>query len=138
MRNLLAFISVVFKYGGWPLSGEIDVIESRGNKNYANGTDQMGVERVSSTLHFGFPNNDPYRTFVRYNPNGYQTSFHSYEFLWDEYGITFLQDGIEVGKVSAGNGFWQLGGFQGKNIWANATIMAPFDQEVSLICKLYN
>jgi hypothetical protein len=37
-------------YGPWPRSGEIDIMESRGNdKNYAQG----GNNIVSSTLHFG-------------------------------------------------------------------------------------
>jgi beta-glucanase (GH16 family) len=38
------------KYGGWPRSGEIDIMESRGN-NYSYG--QGGNNIVSSTLHFG-------------------------------------------------------------------------------------
>ena len=38
------------KYGIWPLSGEIDIMESRGNaRGYRNG----GRETVSSTIHWG-------------------------------------------------------------------------------------
>ena len=38
------------KYGAWPLSGEIDIAESRGN----NWTNSMGGnEIVSSALHWG-------------------------------------------------------------------------------------
>ena len=37
-------------YGIWPLSGEIDIMESRGNaRGYSNG----GRETVSSTIHWG-------------------------------------------------------------------------------------
>lgn len=37
-------------YGGWPLSGEIDIMESRGN---ARGYKRGGREAFSSTLHWG-------------------------------------------------------------------------------------
>mmetsp|Transcript_9153 Transcript_9153/g.1364 ORF Transcript_9153/g.1364 Transcript_9153/m.1364 type:complete len:98 (+) Transcript_9153:370-663(+) len=36
-------------YGGWPASGEIDIVESRGNVGYPAG----GPESIGSTLHFG-------------------------------------------------------------------------------------
>ena len=38
------------QYGGWPASGEIDIMESRGNPaSYTAG----GVNAFGSTLHFG-------------------------------------------------------------------------------------
>jgi hypothetical protein len=43
-------------YGGWPASGEIDIMESRGNLNYRNGGTSVGVDTVDtvgSTLHYG-------------------------------------------------------------------------------------
>lgn len=36
-----------------------------------------------------------------------------------------------MGFVPVGDGFWKLGGFEGDDIWANGTKMAPFDEEVS-------
>lgn len=39
-------------YGGWPASGEIDIMESRGN---AAGYPTGGIDTVSSTLHWGNP-----------------------------------------------------------------------------------
>jgi hypothetical protein len=41
-------------YGGWPASGEIDLMEARGNRNLrtAKGV-SMGIDRISSTLHYG-------------------------------------------------------------------------------------
>lgn len=57
------------KYGIWPRSGELDLMESRGNVKYG-GEQQIGVEHVSSTLHFG----------PRWDQNAYQkvcmTYFH--------------------------------------------------------------
>jgi beta-glucanase (GH16 family) len=41
-------------YGGWPNSGEIDVMESRGNKaGYTVGGEAAGCDAFGSTLHYG-------------------------------------------------------------------------------------
>ena len=41
-------------YGGWPRSGEIDIMESKGNDVYLNGSGQnVGNNLVASTLHWG-------------------------------------------------------------------------------------
>lgn len=120
-----------WKYGGWPRSGEIDLLESRGNVKYGGHNNQIGVEQVSSALHFGpVWNHDPFVSSSKHNANGYDKDFHKNEFHWDESGIKFLVDGQEFGFVAAGDGFWKRGGFQGENIWASGTKMAPFDQEV--------
>lgn len=122
-----------WKYGGWPLSGEIDLVEARGNEKYGN-DEQIGVEQVVSTLHFGPRwDQDAYRTsgFSTNNSTGFHNDFHKYGFIWDESGIKYLIDGTELGFIPVGEGFWKRGGFSGDNIWASATNMAPFDQEVN-------
>lgn len=122
------------KYGGWPRSGEICLMETRGNINYtnANGT-QMGVRRVYAALHFG-PNRNSDKmnetTFSKSNRNGFDHGFHRFEFLWNEKGIRFFVDGAKIGFVPAVDGFWNRGNFHGENIWASGTKIAPFDQEV--------
>ena len=41
-------------YGMWPASGEIDIVESRGNLNYMDEKGQpFGKEWIASTLHWG-------------------------------------------------------------------------------------
>lgn len=56
------------KYGVWPRSGEIDIVESRGNLDYVGEHDrQIGPEQITSTLHFG----------PSWDHNGYQTSTFS-------------------------------------------------------------
>lgn len=40
------------EYGEWPASGEIDIMESRGNVNYPK-ENGGGVESFSSTMHWG-------------------------------------------------------------------------------------
>ena len=45
--------------------------------------------------------------------------------------IQFYIDDELIGQVIPPlAGFWELGGFQGNNIWINGTILAPFDQNV--------
>ncbi|GFS12992.1 beta-1,3-glucan-binding protein [Elysia marginata] len=88
------------KYGNWPRSGEIDVMESRGN------TGPIGIQQVSSTLHWG-PSADQNKFYKTTNTR------------------TFV-DNQEILRV--GPNFWQKGGFSGTNIWASGEKMAPFDQ----------
>jgi len=41
-------------YGGWPRSGEIDIMESKGNDVYVDGDgNYVGNTLVGSTLHWG-------------------------------------------------------------------------------------
>lgn len=122
------------KYGHWPQSGEIDLFESRGNAHYkdVNGT-EIGVEQMASTLHFGpDPKKDAFRTALNFKSNntGFNNGFHKYSFLWDESGIRFFVDDDEFAFISVDDGFWKRGDFNGENIWASGTKMAPFDQEV--------
>ena len=42
------------EYGGWPASGEIDLVESRGNADLRNENDElMGHQYAGQTLHWG-------------------------------------------------------------------------------------
>lgn len=121
------------QYGEWPQSGEIDLINCRGNRNYINENGvEIGVEQVVSTLHFGTQWNQQSFEFPINNPMGYNNDFHKFELIWNENGIKFFVDEIETGFVSAGDGFCQLGGFKGENIWKLGDKMAPFDQEVNI------
>lgn len=126
-------------FGDWPRSGEIDLVESRGNRQYQNGDGKhIGVEHFGSTLHFGpLWNQNGYQTatFSAHSSSGdgFNNGFHRFQMEWTPECITFCVDGREIGRVLAGDGFWARAGFEGENIWANATKMAPFDQEVSLM-----
>lgn len=126
-------------YGGWPASGEIDLMESRGNTLLFDGNTNVGTEQVGSTLHFG----------PRWDVNGYSTAhypknqspgfnegFHVYKLYWTPTYLQFHIDNVLVGTVNAGTGFWARGGFSWTglpNPWINGTIMAPFDQEFYII-----
>lgn len=126
------------KYGGWPRSGEIDLMESRGNRNYTNSEGkQIGVEHFGSTLHFGpsWDQNGYSTTLMNKNTpsnQGFNKGFHRYQMDWTPEFMKFSVDGHEVGTINVGGGFWARGGFQGENIWKNGARMAPFDDEVSV------
>lgn len=126
-------------YGDWPRSGEIDLLESRGNRNYWNHEGKhIGVENFGSTLHFGprwDQNGWSTATFdTRTAPGqGYDKDFHKYKLEWTPSHIRVFLDDRQVGEILVGNGFWRRGGFPGDNIWASGSAMAPFDREVILL-----
>jgi beta-glucanase (GH16 family) len=76
-------------YGIWPASGEIDLVESRGNKNLLQNGVNIGTEQMGSTLHFG-----PYGTLNGYLTStfarnskvgaGFDAVFHRYQMEWTE------------------------------------------------------
>ena len=75
------------KYGGWPRSGEIDIMESRGNRNYGH----LSVKHMGSTLHWGTSwNNNKYRMTSKGADARSQTladGFHTYRLDWTEKGM---------------------------------------------------
>jgi beta-glucanase (GH16 family) len=129
-------------YGGWPRSGEIDLVESRGNRRLFAGSTNVGNEQMGSTLHFG----------PRWDINAWQTAhfeknsrppfsdgFHTYKIVWTPDFMEFYVDNQRLGRVDAGNGFWQRGNFAASglpNPWASASRMAPFDQEFHFVINL--
>lgn len=130
------------KYGGWPRSGEIDLMEARGNRNYTNHLGkQIGVEQFTSTLNFGpAPNINGWST-ATYASNsapgqGFNRGFHKFQMEWTPTYLKYSYDDKEIGRIDAGNGFWARGNFTGENIWKNGTKMAPFDEEVK--CSHFN
>lgn len=75
------------EYGIWPMSGEIDLVESRGNLNLMLDGKNIGAEMCGSTLHFG-----PFNQLNAYEEahwekntapgQGYDKDFHLFQFEW--------------------------------------------------------
>jgi hypothetical protein len=75
------------EYGSWPASGEIDLSESRGNRNLTVNGLNIGTELTSTTLHFG-----PYWSasgwqkahFERRSEpeQGFDQDFHRFQMEW--------------------------------------------------------
>jgi beta-glucanase (GH16 family) len=132
----------VILYSSWPSSGEIDLMESRGNSKIFDGDVNVGVEHTASTIHYGpffeirrylsFPNNTA--------PNeGFNKDFHLYQMEWTPEKFVFKVDDFVIGELPVPNGGWWEH-FQGHagvvNPWAGNEKMAPFDQEFYIIMNL--
>lgn len=121
-------------YGNWPVSGEIDIMESRGNDpSYPAG----GNNQFASTLHWGPDalNNRYQLTHAVYNnPVSLADGFHVYGLYWDQNQLyTYLDDPSNKVLVVdfTQESFWQRGNFPANfnNPWAGRSNSAPFDQQ---------
>lgn len=130
-------------YGGWPRSGEIDLVESRGNRKLFDGNVNVGTEQVGSTLHFG-PRADlngwPTAHFVKNAVPSFSDEFHIYKLVWTPKYLEFYLDEKKVGRIDASHqSFWERGGFNSSglpNPWAGRLPIAPFDQEFHILINL--
>jgi len=120
-------------YGGWPRSGEIDIMESRGNSG------SYGVGHVSSNLHWGPDSNHNQfqRTKGAQYDGNWHNNFHVWKLEWTPTHLVTYIDDKEIMRVDPGNNFWSFGNLwsQGNNIWGSNK-MAPFDQEFYMIFNL--
>ncbi|KAG0201125.1 hypothetical protein BGX28_005956 [Mortierella sp. GBA30] len=131
-------LPVHYQYGNWPASGEIDLVESRGNgPEYEAG----GHDKVSSTLHWGpsFEFNRYTLTHAEYTLPGGKTfadDFHVFTLDWRPDGLTTYVDDQPLLNVTFDNMF-QKGHFPSwvDNLWAGSNA-APFDQEFYLIMNV--
>jgi len=124
-------------YGNWPASGEIDIVESRGNQNYSPG----GVNQFGATLHWGpyWPEDPYYLTHKSYTlPKGdFADDFHVFGLVWNKTGLyTYLdKDTQRMLEVTFDKPFFNKGGWNSNinNPWAGRSNAAPFDQEFYII-----
>ncbi|XP_055374595.1 beta-1,3-glucan-binding protein-like isoform X2 [Condylostylus longicornis] len=131
-------------YGTWPASGEIDLLESRGNRELYNNGVNIGVEQYGTTLHYGpDPNYNgwKYAHFVQNarNNEGFNKDFHKYTLEWTPEYMKFYLDDVETGTFNAEDGFFKRGKFPENidNPWQYSNSgMAPFDQEFYIIINL--
>ncbi|KAI8823561.1 uncharacterized protein EV422DRAFT_521447 [Fimicolochytrium jonesii] len=139
-------------YGNWPSSGEIDIMESRGNKPDAAYPGQ-GTETFGSTLHWGpsYQYNGWAQTHKdRSLPSGqsFADGLHVYGLEWTpEYIKTYVDtpDNVVLNvPFSADGSFWNKGvtkaGFPAtfNNPWQapSCPAAAPFDQEFYIILNV--
>ncbi|KAG0278786.1 hypothetical protein BGZ95_003184, partial [Linnemannia exigua] len=128
-----------YQYGGWPASGEIDLVESRGNgPDYPPG----GYNKVASTLHWG-PSYEFNRFPMTHNetslPGGktFADDFHIFTLDWTAQGIKTYVDGKLLLNVPFDNSMFSKGKFPPwvENLWASSNA-APFDQEFYMIMNV--
>ncbi|KAJ7898680.1 concanavalin A-like lectin/glucanase domain-containing protein [Mycena olivaceomarginata] len=137
-------------YGGWPLSGEIDIMEARGNGPSYN---KQGINYVRSSLNWGpatFLNAvaKTYGWWVR-RRGRYDDGFHTYALEWSEDFIRMYVDSRlqYMFETKIKQSFWERGDFPTvvqngsqsvvlDNPWVNGTKAAPFDQRFYLIMNV--
>ena len=105
-------------YGGWPYSGEIDIMEHVGSDpGYVYGTIHTGAFNHNLGTQIGYS----------YAGTDFETAFHVYELEWSPGHMEVFIDGISYGVF-------------GYNPWANPSVSVtdawPFDQEFHLIMNL--
>ncbi|XP_053401685.1 beta-1,3-glucan-binding protein-like isoform X2 [Mercenaria mercenaria] len=122
------------KYGGWPASGEIDIMESRGNLVAG---DKHGVTEVGATLHWG-PDSGQNRFLSTHGTQqgNWNTGFHTYRLDWTIDHIQVFVDNRIMMNVPITESFWQKGGFSGHNIWGGGSKAAPFDTAFYLMLNV--
>ncbi|KAK5947487.1 hypothetical protein PMZ80_001637 [Knufia obscura] len=135
-------------YGQWPLSGEIDIAESRGN----NHTYPLGGNNViSSTLHWGpdMSNDAWWRTYGKTNAlmTTYTETWHTFGLEWSEkYIYMYLNSRLlQVMYNKFGKPLWKQGDFPLSDQNGTAFVdpwsqtgnpSTPFDQNFYLILNI--
>ncbi|KAI0353342.1 concanavalin A-like lectin/glucanase [Trametes cingulata] len=143
------------KYGPWPLSGEIDIMEARGNAPSYPG---QGVNFVRSSLNYGVLQSVQTHLFGWWSQkqSSYDKEFHTYALEWTPDWIRFYVDTRLQAMMNlkitgkGGKDFFKRGDYPAtatngsnvavvvENIWEQqgGSAAAPFDQEFYLILDL--
>jgi hypothetical protein len=93
------------KYGNWPASGEIDVMESVNT-----------MARVSGSLHYGRENQHKFQN--NYTPSSDPEGWHTFAVEWTPTQIIWFMDGIQYGSAmsrTVDNSGWFSGGAPNTN-----------------------
>ena len=100
-------------YGGWPTSGEIDIMEWVGND----------PEKLFGTIHFGqpWPNNQFTGSQILQPGESWSEEFHNYAVYWTDSDIRWYVDGYEYSRKTRSDLNGQL--------W-------PFDQDFHFILNV--
>lgn len=129
------------KYGPWPRSGEIDIMEARCNEGLFEHGTNGGSEQVGYALHYGLGEKLRkmfHKPFNSPKGQGFNKAFHRYQMLWSPSNFTFLVDDKVLGVEPHGESWFKRAGFKKgtENIWAKGSPMAPFDEEFFLIFSM--
>ena len=130
-------------YGNWPQSGEIDIMEARGNADFKCGSwgGPLGRQCTQSAFHYGFNSNDKTHGHAKSCvPEGdLAYGFHKYAFEWTEKGFKSWVDNIVImDEVADGWCESTFGCGNWNNPWKNGRDpkMTPFDEEFYLMINV--
>ena len=114
-------------YGSWPLSGEIDIMETVNLGVVCPTCEAGGENSFLGTLHFGaLPPGNVYRNRETSFPAALDGQFHTYGVIWQPGRFTWTVDGVPFGSLVTGDWWTQ----------ASAAPQAPFDRPFHLILNL--
>ena len=125
-------------YGRWPTSGDMILVESRGNSpSYLPG----GYDKFGSVLHWGHNHLTNNYDQTLSSDNEVTAEFHTYGLIWNETFIgTYFDDETNfIMSVPVNESFWSKTGLDSPpydNPWTSGGDNAPFDQEFYLIMGL--
>lgn len=109
-------------YGGWPLSGEIDIMEARGREG----------NKADGTIHFGrpWPNDGASGSSMEWKDDPLAiTDYHIYSVDWTPTYMSFQVDGVEYYRAEN----WYS---QSDDQPAKYAFPAPFDQDFYIIFNM--
>lgn len=108
-------------YGGWPLSGEIDIMEARGREG----------NKADGTIHFGrpWPNDGASGSTMVWDDPLAITDYHIYSVDWTPTYMSFQVDGQEYYRAEN----WYS---QSEDQPAKYAFPAPFDQDFYIIFNM--
>lgn len=112
-----------YKYGGWAASGEIDIMEARG----------QNTNQVSNALHYGgaAPNNAHSGSGAMNFNTDFTADFHLFSAIWEKDMIQFLVDNKVVSTQNLKRNF-----FSGRGQNPYNDIRQPFDQPFFFLINL--
>jgi len=138
-------------YGGWPRSGEIDMVEIIGNRDLKKDGQPIGISKMGVAMHWG-PSPDQNKFSLtnlhKTDNSNYGDNFHNYILDWSPNGIRFFIDDENqalmdvpyplIDKNPGWKNFWEWGKpwNTNENPWASGTKMAPFDKAFHFIVNV--
>lgn len=85
-----------WEYGGWPASGEIDIMELLGHEPY----------KVYATIHYGtVANHQSNGSSYQLPSSTFSTDYHVFAMEWDSTGMSWYVDGNKYYSVTKGKPF---------------------------------
>ncbi|XP_050710145.1 beta-1,3-glucan-binding protein-like isoform X1 [Eriocheir sinensis] len=135
LRPAIWMLPQNWPYGEWPASGEIDIVECRGNDRYGSINNQV----CSSAMHWGpFWTQDFFDMTTTEYTSDFADSFHVWRIDWTSTDIKFYLDGELKMTVDPGTNFWNFAGLDSTydNPWVAGDKMAPFDEKFYIVINL--
>jgi hypothetical protein len=144
----ISFLPKTSKYGAYPMSGQIDLLETRGNAPATCDPNDpnciQGSDRVETGLHWGPDSaHDEYAktqgVYYMSNRTSLSNDFHTYGFVWtNESFISYIDSPANVIANVPLINLYAKGNFDSSlvNPWISGSSSAPFDQEFYLVMSV--